>query len=217
MRLKVTLTGVNEKREKLEGWEYAEGTLSKVIQIPDGKTDVIDRCVGLMAKADKLSAEDIIDCSEYAFVQTWDDEDIKECLEEMDCDCSKESIERVADMLHRMDDDQILEDALKNADIPQKKSLNLLRSLVSFMYEDCMEKEDAEAELYEMGLTDELLHYLGFYGEGEYKLPDMSEEDIIIILINVIFWFKQGCVTEEHARAELEEMGFDEEFLEEYF
>lgn len=214
MELKVTLTGVNEK---LKGWESTDGTLSKVIQIPDGKIDVIARCVDLMAKADKLSAEDIIDCSEYAFVQTWNDEEIKECLEEMDCDCSKESIVRVADMMYRMEDDQILEDALKNADIPQKKSLNLLRSLVSFMYEDCMEKEDAEAELYEMGLTDELLLYLGFYGEGEYKLPDLSEEDVMAILRDVVFWFKRGCVSEEHARAELEEIGFDEDFLEEYF
>lgn len=214
MELKVTLTGVNEK---LKGWESTDGTLSKVIQIPDGKIDVIARCVDLMAKADKLSAEDIIDCSEYAFVQTWNDEEIKECLEEMDCDCSKESIVRVADMMYRMEDDQILEDALKNADIPQKKSLNLLRSLVSFMYEDCMEKEDAEAELYEMGLTDELLLYLRFYGEGEYKLPDLSEEDVMAILRDVVFWFKRGCVSEEHARAELEEIGFDEDFLEEYF
>lgn len=214
MELKVTLTGVNEK---FKGWESTDGTLSKVIQIPDGKIDVIARCVDLMAKADKLSAEDIIDCSEYAFVQTWNDEEIKECLEEMDCDCSKESIVRVADMMYRMEDDQILEDALKNADIPQKKSLNLLRSLVSFMYEDCMEKEDAEAELYEMGLTDELLLYLGFYGEGEYKLPDLSEEDVMAILRDVVFWFKRGCVSEKHARVELEEIGFDEDFLEEYF
>lgn len=68
-----------------------------------------------------------------------------------------------------------------------------------------------------MGLTDELLLYLGFYGEGEYKLPDLSEEDVMAILRDVVFWFKRGCVSEEHARAELEEIGFDEDFLEEYF
>lgn len=214
MEMKVTLTGVNGK---LKGWESTEGTLSKLIQIPDGKMDVIARCVGLMAKADELSADDIMDRSEYAYVQTWTDQEIKNCLEEMDCDYSKESIERVVEMMHRMEDDQILEDALENTDIPQKKSMDLLRSLISFMYEDCMETEDAEAELYEMGLTDELLHYLGFYGEGDYKLPDLSQEEVMAILRDVVFWFKRDCVTEEDARAELEEIGFDEDFLMEYF
>ena len=91
------------------------------------------RCVGLMAKADELSADDIVDRSEYAYIQTWTDEEIKNCLAERDCDCSKESIERVADMMYRMEDDQILEDALENADIPQKKSLET-SSLPGFLH-----------------------------------------------------------------------------------
>ena len=33
------------------------------------------RC--LMAKADELSADDIVDRSEYAYIQTWTDEEIR--------------------------------------------------------------------------------------------------------------------------------------------
>ena len=74
------------------------------------------------------------------------------------------------------------------------------------MYDDCMETEDAEAELHEMGLSDELLHYLGFYGEGDYKLPDKSQADVMAILRDVVFWFKRGL---RHRRGRQSRTGGD--------
>lgn len=65
--IEITITMI-DTTTKPEGWKECR---TKTIQVPKEKLDVIEQCLQLMERADKLSASDIIDRSEYEAVLTW--------------------------------------------------------------------------------------------------------------------------------------------------
>lgn len=145
-----------------------------------------------------------------------DSDDIKECLDDADRVITDTTIKRVGEMLSQMDkDDQIVWDVVRKMDIPERFTLGLMESVVDAMYADDPDKKKAERELHEMGLSTDLLRYIGFFGDGAYEFPNLSQEDVMNNLRNVVYWLAKKSKSKETTRSKLKEMGFSNALLKE--
>lgn len=189
---------------------------------------------------------DIVDRRDHYAMKIWNDEDLKMCLKEDGFSDSDENVECVKNsgMLSALEnctdqDWQIIHDSIQSCSGRLHPSMSnmekILRSTVSFMGNDCVDLEDAQNELEEMGFTEEQLKFFDFPGseEWDFDCPEhfddtvslldpvtgrkrkesTKEEAVYNMLLNIARWFRDDCMYEEGAREELREIGYSEKII----
>lgn len=213
----------------------ADGVVIRSYVFPDNVSmQSIQRCMEILQSAPKPS--DILDKREYIAEILWTEDDLRDCLLEKGFADSPENVKvfKESGDLKSLGDcaDQnwaVIYGAIRdNADqltrlYPTLEEMeSLLTSVVEFEEDDCVDLETARSELEEMGFNESQLLYFGFAGvEGTRPLcfsattssSEKPEKAAYDLLRNVVEWFFDDCCTEEDARSELEEIGFDEELI----
>lgn len=216
--------------------------------LPDAvDSNALRKCIDILRTG--ATCFDIVDRRDHYAMKIWSDEDLKRCLKEDGFSDSDENVECVKNsgMLSALEDCtdqdwQIIHDTIQSCSgrlqigYPSMSDMEkILRSTVSFMEYDCVDMEDAQNELEEMGFTEEQLKFFDFTGSEEWdfdrpehfddtvnlldpvtgrkRKESTKEEAVYNMLLNIARWFRDDCMYEEDAREELKEIGFTDNLI----
>ena len=234
MRITITITETDNMYDKLHDWKEVENGFEKTIEISgEANANTIEKLVRMMAQADKLNPNDVLNRKDYIATTLWSEEDIGARLEEKGYDASDENIAAVikAGELNHLGDCldehwETIDQAIKNADLQATpytlhELLVVLQDVVACEADSYCDMEAAEKKLIEMGFTYDQLTFFGIHKnedaicvfEDTYREVTSEREAAMKLLTSVVAWYKNHCADLDSAKQKLEEIGFEEDLI----